>query len=112
MGGFVAGCGGSAGPSGSGENKMDENALKAMEHGRLRTLASRVAILDSLIATYNDGVPEDLQIEPFVFDSNYLKMFHGEKFNEKFIGIVTEIESKEASVLTSIRANRIMPHDK
>ncbi|MBQ9184481.1 MAG: hypothetical protein IJ151_01250 [Bacteroidales bacterium] len=106
--GFMTACG----RSNSNEVVLDENALRVMEQGRIKTLTSRVAVLDSLIEAYNKSVPADLEIEQFYFDSTYLKMFHGEKFNEKFISIVTAIEAKEASVLTSIRANKIMPHEK
>ena len=105
--GMLAGCGNGGNKTGG----QDEKALHAMEQGRIRTLGSRVAVLDSLIQNYNNSVPGNLALEPFVYDSNYLKVFHGEKFNEKFLEIVMAIEAKESEVLTSIRANKIMPHN-
>lgn len=83
-------------------------STKEHESMMIKAVSARVAVLDSMISVYNQTVNEDQQLELFSFDSNYLKMFHGDKFEEKLNALVSELDTKEASVFTSIRATKIM----
>ena len=50
---------------------------------------------------------EDLHMEFYVLDSCYLKMFHGDKFEEKYKEICGQVTEKEVAVNTFIRATMI-----
>lgn len=99
----VVGCGN----SGSANKKMEEREQALSESIRIKELAARVDRLDSTIAAYNSTVKEDLHMEFYVLDSCYLKMFHGDKFEEKYKEICGQVTEKEVAVNTFIRATMI-----
>lgn len=96
----------SCGNSNSGK-KVEDRARIESENSRIRALAVRVARLDSTITEYNRTVKDDLHMELYVLDSCYLKMFHGEKFEEKFNEVLEQVKEKEVAVNTFIRATMI-----
>ncbi len=102
---LITGCGNSGSKKATKEETM---STKEHESMMIKAVSARVAVLDSMISVYNQTVNEDQQLELFSFDSNYLKMFHGDKFEEKLNALVSELDTKEASVFTSIRATKIM----
>ena len=99
----VVGCGN----SGSVNKKLKEREQEVSENIRIKELAARVDRLDSTISAYNSTVKEDLRLEFFVLDSCYLKMFHGDKFEEKYKEITSQVAEKEVMVNTFIRATMI-----
>lgn len=105
---FAISCGN---PGNSKKKQIDPQEQAAYENAQIKELSDRMEVLDSLISAFNETVSQDLKIEPLSIDINYLKMLHGEKFEEQLRTLQQDLKNKEASVTTLIRANKIMPHD-
>ncbi len=88
-------------------DKKEDRARAESESVRIKALSIRVAKLDSTITEFNKTVNEDLQQDLIYIDTCYLKMLHGDKFEDKYKEVSNQVNEKEVTVNTFIRATMI-----